>query len=189
MSELEYPTPVDTNNNPLQKIMEEYCVHSDVKVCSEVGMGDNINVDTDIFTGNESQDYVDGVVDADDFVVIDAVVCDDVKINAECSFHGYGVRSDVNDSSEGEFGDNSNGDTDIFITGNKRQSNVSDVDDIDNVDAYVVLDAFFCDGIGVYNGEEVNADCNVDGDGARCDVYVSPECVVGDNGDVDAVWI
>ena len=32
-------------------------------------MGDNINFDTDIFTRNESQDYVDGVVDVDDFVV------------------------------------------------------------------------------------------------------------------------
>ena len=165
--------------------MDKYCVHSDVNVCSEDGMGDNINVDTDIFTRNESQDYVDGVVDVDVYVVIDAVACDDVNVNAECSFDGYGVRSDVNVSSVGDVGDNSNVGTDIIFTGNKRQSNVSDGDDIDNVDEYVVLDAFVCYGISVCNGVEANADCNVDGDGVRCDVNVTPECDVGGDVNVD----
>ena len=123
MDELKYPTPVDTNNNPLQQLVDGYNVNGDVNACSEGGVGDNFNVYTDIFTGNEGQGIVDDVEDVDEYVVFDTFICDgidvnvgsfidiynignDVNVNADCNLDGAGVRFNVNVSPEYGVDDN-----------------------------------------------------------------------------------
>ena len=196
VNELDYPTSADTNNNPLQQLVDECDVNGDVNVSSEGDVGENFNVDTGMFKGNEDQGIVSGVNEVDEYIVLDVFSCDDVNVITERSVDEDSVRSDVNVCSDGDVDDKKNVKAEINFTGNKDESNIMDGDNIDNVEGYVVLDALDCDGIGVNVGSKVNiysigndvdinADCNVDGTGVCCDVNVSSECGVG-NVNVDA---
>ena len=193
VDELDNPTSVDTNNNPLQQLVDE----CDVNVCSEDDVGENFNVDTDMLKGNADQGIVNGVNRVDEYIVLHVFSCDHVNVITERSVDEDGVRSDVNVCSDDDVDDNNNVKSEINFTENKCESNIIDGDNIDNVEGYVVLDAFDCDGIGVNvesnvniysigNDMDINADCNVDGTGVCCDVNVSSECGVGNvnyNGD------
>ena len=148
VDELDYPTSVDTNNNPLQQLVDEF----DVNVCSEGDVGENFNVDTDMFKGNADQGIVNGVNRVDEYIVLHVFSCDDVNVITERSVDEDGVRSDVNVCSDGDVDDNNNVKSEINFTENKCESNIIDGDNIYNVEGYVVLDALDCDNSKVNAG-------------------------------------
>lgn len=88
MDGFECPTPVDTNNNTLQEIVELYSSDGDVNVISKFDVDDQSGVN-DVFSQNGCQDSfndVDIIGDVDEFIVLDSFTYDDADVNAEKRF-------------------------------------------------------------------------------------------------------